>query len=393
MKLTKGNDLNFRSTSDIGNLKFGETCSNISETLQFLKPISANINHLDSHHYDLLRKYDPPMQEFFRNLDDLNRIFLINLALKNDLFNILEENKNCSVKCLQKKLNMKESTLDCFINFVDQLYSFGFLERSGKETDAIYSNSDYTKRYFLNSSVENYSRIYYNLYKCIKRFDIVENKMREGNTLNYSNDIYNNDLDREAYYNYFYKANDLNFEYLIKEVDFSQLKQICDLHGGRGILADRLKKSAPYCDVISFENNRMKDFIDTNLKTERSGLRFVFGDLMKDKLPACDCFILPQLLIHFNKENKTSILKNCYSCLNSSGKIVIIENLLDDEREKDSCGQKMNFFYGMMGYEGLACTFNCYKDLLTICGFKFIERKQSTNGLCDIIIAKKAPSQ
>jgi hypothetical protein len=393
MKLITGKDINISTAqSGMETLKLGESPINITDRVQYLKPINADMSHIDLDHYKSLNNFDKPLQEFFRNSDDLNRIFVINFSLKYDLFDIIEGKNNCDRNYIAEKLNLKEYSLDCLNNYLDQLYFFGYLNRSGCGRDAIYSNSEYSKKYFLKNSPDNYSKIYYNLYQCIKRLDMVEKNIERGNYLLYSDDIYQNDLSRDSYYDYFYKANDLNFDNCLKSVDFSQFKKICDLHGGRGIFGSRMKKCCPNIEVISFENSRMKDYVDSSLKGEKLGLRFAFGDLFKDEIPECDCFFLPQLLIHFNKEHKRSLIKNCYNQLNPGGQIVIMENLLDDDRNTDSCANKMNFMFGMMGYQGLGCTFNEYKEILNLSGFKFIERLASKSGMCDIILAKKAIS-
>lgn len=394
MKLLKGKDINIRSTGEVEDVKLEGTSAswNLGDGIRYLKPINADVSHIELDHYRALNNYDKPLQEFFRNADDINRIFLINMALRCNLFDILEENQSCDVKCVTQRLNMKESTIDCANNFMDQLYAYGFLERSGWGKEARYWNSEYTKKYFLKNSPQNYTKLYYNLYKGIKRIDIVEKNMKDGNNLLLSDDIYNNDLDRDAYWDYYYKTNMSNFENLLQTVCFKGFKKICDLQGGRGLLASRLKQCCSNCEVISFENSKMKNYVDSSFSGDKLGVRLEFGDLLKDELPESDCFILPQLLIHYNKEHKRSIIKNCYNRLNPNGQIFIMENLLDDERQKDSCGLKMEFFFAMQGYEGIACTFNCYKDLLTLSGFKFIERIPGKNGASDIICAKKAVS-
>ena len=257
MKLITGKDINISTTqSDVEKLRFGESPINISDRIQYLKSINADMSHIDLNHYNSFNNYDKPMQEFFRNADDLNRIFVINFALNYNLFDIIEEKNNCDSRYIVEKLNFKESSLDCINNYLDQLHFFGYLNRSGCGRDSLYNNSDYTRKYFLKNSSDNYSKIYYNLYQGRKRFNDVEKNIGKGNFHLYFDDIYKTDLSRDSYYNYFYKANDLNFDNCIKSFDFSQFKRICDLHGGRGVFASKLRKSCPNSEVISFENNK-----------------------------------------------------------------------------------------------------------------------------------------
>jgi len=392
-KLITGKDINISTTqSELEKLRLGESRLNLSDRIQYLKSINADMSHIDLDHYKSYNNFDKPMQEFFRNAEDLNRIFVINFALNYNLFDIIEEKNNCDSRFIAEKLNFKESSLDCINNYLDQLFFFGFLNRSGCGRDSLYNNSDYTRRYFLRNSSDNYSKIYYNLYQCIKRFKNVEKNIGSGNFLLFFDDIYESDLSRDSYYNYFYKANDFNFDHCIKSFDFSQFKRICDLHGGRGIFASRLRKCCPNSEVISFENSRIKNYVDSSLSGDKVGVRFAYGDLFKDELPESDCFVLPQLLIHFNKERKRNLIKNCYNRLHPGGRIVIMENLLDDDRNLDCCANKMNFMFNMLGYESLACNFDEYKDLLNLSGFKFIERITTKDGMSDIIIAMKAVS-
>jgi len=285
-----------------------------------------------------------------------------------------------------------KTTIEHMIDLLDQLYVNGFLIREGINENAFYRNSEYTKMHFLQTSLDNYAHIYHNLYRYIKRFETLQSVIPSGKSMIYSDDIYNYEEDTKAYYAYFYKVNELNFENLISSIDFSRFRRVLDLHGGKGILASKIKKKFPLCDIWSYENKNMQkcaeEYINGNQLKDIIHLQF--GDLLKDQLVEADCIIAPHILMQYSREHKEVIMRGVYDYLYSNGEFIIMENLIDSRREKDSCGLKISFMLGLLlGYEGSAGTFEEYRDSLLKCGFKSVERITRGHGMSEIIVARK----
>ena len=84
-----------------------------------------------------------------------------------------------------------------------------------------------------------------------------------------------------------------------------------------------------------------------------------------------------------------NILKRIFDSLSGQGDLIILENLVDENRSKDDCGMKISSMFAMLGYEGFALSFNEFKDLLCSVGFTEIQKIDRKPGVSDIIIARK----
>lgn len=118
-------------------------------------------------------------------------------------------------------------------------------------------------------------------------------------------------------------------------------------------------------------------------------IKLEYGDLYKDKLPEADCILSPHIIMHYNLDNKKKILQRIFEALHNNGDLIILENLVDENRSKDDCGMKISSMFAMMGYEGFALSFTEFKDLLRSVGFTEVQLIPKIPGVSDIIIARK----
>lgn len=347
--------------------------------------------HDDINHLEGIEKFDTPMKDYFKYADDISKVFALNMGIKLKIFDTIEElgDKALSSNILAK-LGYKTNNRH-FIDFLDQLYVHNLLERDGILETAKYRNSDYTKKFLLKTSLDHYNYLFLNLDRYLRKYQYFEKNFPSGKTQLYSDDIYSNEEDLKSYMEYFYKSNNFNFEYLLSKFDFSKFKKVVDIHGLSGCLAIKIKQKFPACDVYSYDNKKIKDTAETKLrgKEMQEIVKLEYGDLYRDNIPQADCVIAPHVLMNYSMDNKKAILKRIYDNLYENGELIIMENLIDENRHKDDCGLKISFMFGMMGYEGFAISFNEYRDLLKTTGFTNIDRLEKTRGVSDIIIAKK----
>jgi hypothetical protein len=109
--------------------------------------------------------------------------------------------------------------------------------------------------------------------------------------------------------------------------DFSVFKTICDVGGGQGILLKSVLKSAPLAQGILFDmESAMKQHVLADI-TER--VKLVPGSFF-DTIPSADCFILKTVIHDWNDENSQRILTNCRKALNPGGKIILVEQVVEE---------------------------------------------------------------
>jgi hypothetical protein len=115
---------------------------------------------------------------------------------------------------------------------------------------------------------------------------------------------------------------------LVPEVyDFSIFQTICDVGGGEGILLKAVLGKSPQSKGILFD---MESAMSNNVLDEvKERVEFVAGSFF-DKIPAADCMLLKTVIHDWNDENSKKILTNCRKALNPGGKIILIEQLVEE---------------------------------------------------------------
>jgi hypothetical protein len=350
----------------------------------------------DITHLEGAEKFNYPMQDYFRMADDLSKVFTIILAIKYGLFDCIRECGDCcTAEDLLGKLNFKTSRRH-LIDFLDQLYVHGLLERDGLLEQARYRLTDYSSKYLLKSSPTHFNYVFLNLDRYLKKYMTMDKTFAGGKTTHLFDDAYANEEDLKCYLEYFYKSNEFNFDFLLNEFNFDNFDKVIDLHALTGCLAMKIKQKFSKCQMIAFEHKYLKDCMETKLKGHNmfDSVKTYFGDLRTDKLNAdllmnADCIIAPHILMHFDCEKRKTILQNIFNCLKMNGQLIIMENLIDENRSKDSCGLKISFMSIIMGYEGHASSFEEYRKCLTEVGFEVMRNTSRHQGISDVIICRK----
>jgi hypothetical protein len=109
--------------------------------------------------------------------------------------------------------------------------------------------------------------------------------------------------------------------------NFSVFKTICDVGGGQGILLKSVLQSAPQAQGILFDmESAMKQHVLADI-AER--VELVPGSFF-DNIPSADCLILKTVIHDWNDENSKIILSNCRKALNPGGRIILVEQVVDE---------------------------------------------------------------
>ncbi len=66
------------------------------------------------------------------------------------------------------------------------------------------------------------------------------------------------------------------------------------------------------------------------------------GDMFKEDFPKCDILSMGNILHDWNDECKKKLFEKAHNSLNENGIFMIIEDFLDDKREKNTTGMVMS---------------------------------------------------
>lgn len=356
--------------------------------------IESQMSSMPSEHLQASSMFEKPMKDYFFMVEDLSRIFSITSAIKMKIFDTLDEmgsGQYFPIKDIIEKLKFKTSIPQMSI-YLDELMNFGYLERDGMLESARYRCSDYTRNYLLRKVHGSYAYVYLNMSRYMSNFNNVESTFPYNKTHMFTDDMYKDDEHIRMFTDYFYKANLFNFDNLIKCCDFSKFKRICDLRGVTGYGCYLIKKTHPTSEVICFDSKYLKPKTEEYLQSVnmKDLVKFESGDPLKDYLPKnCDCFVAPFLFSHYNSERKEKLGKNIFDSLEKGGCLVIMENLFDENRSKNSCALQQSFMMEVCGYEGFEESFAQCRTCLLKLGFRDVEHVYKGNGMADIIMAWK----
>lgn len=111
--------------------------------------------------------------------------------------------------------------------------------------------------------------------------------------------------------------------------DFSRFHTVADIGGGNGGLMINLLKAYPGLSGIVFDQplaaERAKQRITVAGLTDRCQ---VFSGSFFDAVPtSADAYLLKDVLVDWNDERATTILKNCHAAMPTHGQVLIIEGV------------------------------------------------------------------
>jgi len=127
-----------------------------------------------------------------------------------------------------------------------------------------------------------------------------------------------------------------------KAFDFSGFNTVIDVGGGTGGLLIGLLKAYPKLKGIVFDQphaaERAKQQVAAAGLTHRCQ---VVGGSFFDKIPCgADAYLLKEVLIDWDDDHATAILKNCRAAMPAHGKVVIIEDVYPERIDQSAASRR-----------------------------------------------------
>lgn len=167
---------------------------------------------------------------------------------------------------------------------------------------------------------------------------------------------------------------------VVSAYDFSGFGVIGDIGGGRGHLLRAALMNAPSARGVLFDQPHVIQQA-SGATFERVTLQA--GDFFKRDIPACDAYLLMEVIHDWDDERATRILANVRSAAPSHAKLLIIEAIVPDVPDP-SWPKTLDIL--MLAIGGKQRTQHEYAQLLDAAGFRFA-REIDTNAGISIIEA------
>jgi cyclopropane fatty-acyl-phospholipid synthase-like methyltransferase len=131
---------------------------------------------------------------------------------------------------------------------------------------------------------------------------------------------------------------------LAEKFDFSSHNTLCDIGGALAALSIEIARRHPHLRCISADlpivDPLARDVIEQAGLSDRVVTKVL--DFWRDPFPAADVITMGNILHDWNLEEKKVLIGKAHQALNDGGALVIVENIIDDERRSNAFGLLMS---------------------------------------------------
>lgn len=255
-----------------------------------------------------------------------------------------------SAREIQDRLGLHDRSL---FDFLDTLVALGFLERNGIKEDAVYRNSpdsdvflDKRKPSYIGGLLEMANNRLYPFWNDL------EESLKTGKPQNESKNggkplfeaIYSNPVRLREFVHAMGGAQAGNFMALSEKFDFSGYNTLCDIGGSGANLSIHVVKNNDHIQCMSFDLPPVSPIAEENIASFglSDRIKVVSGDFFTDDFPSADIITMGNILHDWSYQDKLMLMKKAHKALPDGGAFIVIENIIDDQRNKNAFGLLMS---------------------------------------------------
>jgi len=316
-------------------------------------------------------------------------------AVNMNLFTYLGQGEK-SGKQIQESLGLHDRSL---YDFLDTLVALQFLNRSGIKETALYSNSedadfflDKNKLTYLGGLLEMANNRLYpfwnNLEEALKTGE-PQNESKGGGASMFEAIYANPDTLRE----FLHAMGGIqagNFNSFAQNFDFSNIKTHCDIGGAGGNLCVHIAKNNEHVNCVSFDLPPVAPIANDNFSQLGLDKRIkaVAGDFFSDDMPKSDLITMCNVLHDWGLNDKKKLISKAFDALPENGTLAVIENVIDNERNKNAFGLMMSLNMLIETNEGFDYSFSDIESWAKEAGFKSVKLMPLTGPTSAVIVVK-----
>lgn len=284
-------------------------------------------------------------------------------------------------------------------DFLDALVALGLLAKQGHGDTALYSNTPESAR-FLDKSSEAYvggiftmsgNRLYRywaDLGEALRTGQPQSEAKRAGKPL--FDEIFADPIKLREFCAAMAGLSRHNFDVFTDKFPFQRYRRHVDLGASTGLLSRLAVSKYPHLQAVAFDLPAVAE-VTRECVTQwglSAQIEVVGGSFFKDPIPRGDLITLGLILHDWNLEQKLQILRAAYAALEPGGALVVIENLIDDERRQNAFGLLMSLNMLVEFGDAFDYTFQDFAGWCQSVGFSRCE-KMPIFGSCSAGIAYK----
>jgi precorrin-6B methylase 2 len=297
-------------------------------------------------------------------------------AINLELFTLLAKGK-LNTEQIREKLGLHERSI---YDFLDTLVSLGFLTRDGKGTEATYGNSAETDM-FLDKGKPSYMGgiLEMSNHRLYPFWHHLEDALRTGKPQNEARTgerpmfevLYEDENRLKEFIAAMGGIQMGNFIEFARRFDFSGYSTFCDAGGAGGFLCAQVAIHNPHMKCTSFDLPKVGPIATGNMKAMGVDDRVTVmdGDFFKDDLPKSDVIAMGNVLHDWGIDDKKKLISKAYDALPDGGALVVIENIIDNDRSKNTFGLLMSLNMAIETPEGFDFTASDFDSWAKEAGF------------------------
>ncbi|MFV2057931.1 MAG: methyltransferase [Thiohalomonadales bacterium] len=289
-------------------------------------------------------------------------------AVQMELFTHLSQ-RELSGQEIGDKLNLHERSL---YDFLDTLVALGFLTRRGLKETSMYSNAndsdlflDKNKPGYVGGMLEMSNNRLYPFWQYLEeglKTGLPQNEAKSGGKSLFE-ELYSSEENLREFLNAMGGIQMGNFMAFSNKFDFSNYKTLCDIGGAGAYLSAQVAMNQNHMSCISFDLPPVSPIATENITNMglSDKVDIQSGDFFEDEFPETDVITMGNILHDWGTEDKKALMKKAYDALPPGGSLVVIENIIDDNRDTNTFGLMMSL--NMLietpeGYDFSAADFN-----------------------------------
>lgn len=266
-------------------------------------------------------------------------------------------------------------------DFLDTLVALRFLHRHGNGSEARYSNTVETDA-FLDKAKPTYiggilemanNRLY-------ASWGNLENALETGLPQNEVKDngegvfevLYADENRLEAFLKAMAGTQLGNFAQFARQFNFSGYYKHCDIGGAGADLSLQIAFYNPQISSVTFDLPAVAPIAKRNIiqhKLEHR-IQVATGDFFADDFPKADIITMGNILHDWNLDEKKALINKAYNALPEGGALVVIENVIDDDRRENVFGLLMSLNMLVETYGGFDYTAADFTGWVKEAGFR-----------------------
>jgi hypothetical protein len=300
-------------------------------------------------------------------------------AIKLELFTFLGEG-SASPAAIQAEFGLHNRGL---YDYLDALVALGFLNREGYKENARYANTEATRIFLDKNKPASYvggilemanDRLY-------PFWGSLEEGLRTGKPQNEVKQtgkpifeaIYADPQRLELFLDGMAGIQIGNFKALAASFPFEQYRSMCDIGGANALLSVIVAQEHPHLAITSVDLPPVEPVADKNIRKYglQNRISLASLDMTRQPFPEADIITMGNILHDWNLEEKKLLIAKAYSALPDEGALIVIENIIDDERLENAFGLLMSLNMLIETEGGYDYTFADFTEWATEAGFRY----------------------